>query len=62
MNRYGSRKFIVSLLALALTAWMRSEGVLSDDATSAVMIAAVVGYMGGNVGASAVAPKKKEVA
>lgn len=49
MNRYGSRKFIVALVALLLGTWMRFRGVLSDESTLSLMVAAVLGYVGSNV-------------
>lgn len=47
--RYASRKFIVAVLALLLVTWMRLRGVLADESTATVMVAALVGYTGGNV-------------
>lgn len=49
MSRYASRKFIVALVALLLGTWMRFRGVLSDESTLSLMVAAVLGYQGGNV-------------
>lgn len=53
-SKYGSRKFLIALVALVLGAWMRFRGVLSDDSTLSLMVAAVLGYQGGNVAAAAV--------
>ena len=49
MNRYSSRKFMVALLALGLVTWMRFSNVLADESTATVMVAAILGYTGGNV-------------
>lgn len=54
-TRYASRKFIVALLAMAACVWMRTRGVLSDDATATVMVSAIVGYVTGNVAQKATA-------
>lgn len=51
MNRYASRKFLVTLLALLLGTWMRFRGVLSDESTLSLLVASVLGYQGGNVAA-----------
>lgn len=50
-SRYGSRKFLIALAAIGLGAWMRFRGVLSDESTLSLMVTAVLGYQGGNVGA-----------
>lgn len=57
-SRYRSRKFILALLALAACTWMRFRGVLSDESTATVMVAAVVGYVGGNVAQKATSRKE----
>lgn len=54
-TRYASRKFIVALLTLAACTWMRYRGVLSDESTATVMVAAIVGYITGNVAQKATA-------
>lgn len=51
---FTSRKFIIALVALGLGAWMRFKGVLADESTLNLMMAAVLGYQGGNVAHRAV--------
>jgi hypothetical protein len=48
-TNYGSRKFIVAIVALALGAFMRFRGVMTDESTLTLMLAAVLGYPAGNV-------------
>ena len=48
-TRYASRKFIVTVLALVACTWMRFRGVLSDESTTTVMVAAIGAYLGANV-------------
>jgi hypothetical protein len=59
-SRYGSRKFIIALVALGLGTWMRFRGVLSDESTLTLMVTAVLGYQGSNVGAVWAGGKKPE--
>jgi hypothetical protein len=59
-SRYGSRKFIIALVALGLGTWMRFRGVLSDESTLTLMVTAVLGYTGGNVGSTWVGGKRPE--
>lgn len=49
MNRYGSRKFVIALVAMLIAAALRWRGVLADDSTTTVLVAAVLGYQGANV-------------
>ncbi|MCU0957820.1 MAG: hypothetical protein MUF55_11025 [Hydrogenophaga sp.] len=54
MNRYGSRKFIVALLALGSAHWLVATAVISGDVYQAVVIATVGAYIVGNVAQKAV--------
>jgi hypothetical protein len=49
MNRYTSRKFILSLLTLASATWLVYAGHIADGVYSAVVIATVGAYIVGNV-------------
>lgn len=47
--RYGSRKFLLSLLTLASSTWLVAAGHIADGVYSAVVIATVAAYITGNV-------------
>ena len=48
-SKFASRKFIVSLVVIGITVWMRFRGVLSDESTVTLLVSAMLGYQGGNV-------------
>ena len=49
MTRYASRKFAVTLAAIASASWLVWAGHIADGVYSAVVIAAVTGYLAANV-------------
>lgn len=49
MNKYGSRKFVVSLLALGAAQWALAEHLVGADNWTKVVIAVVGLYAAGNV-------------
>lgn len=49
MNKYGSRKFIVTLGVIASATALVYFGKIADGVYSAVVIAVVVAYITGNV-------------
>ena len=49
MTRYASRKFIVAMTAIASASWLVCAGHIADGVYSAVVIAAVGGYLAANV-------------
>ena len=49
MTRYASRKFAVALTAIASASWLVYAGHIADGVYSAVVIAAVTGYLAANV-------------
>ena len=49
MTRYASRKFIVAMAAIASASWLVYAGHIADGVYSAVVIAAVTGYLAANV-------------
>ena len=48
-TRYASRKFIVTLAAIASASWLVWTGHVADGVYSAVVISAVGGYLAANV-------------
>ena len=49
MTRYASRKFAVAMAAIASASWLVYAGHIADGVYSAVVIAAVGGYLAANV-------------
>ena len=49
MSRYASRKFVVAMAAIASAFWLVYAGHIADGVYSAVVIAAVTGYLAANV-------------
>lgn len=49
MTRYASRKFVVAMSAIASAPWPVYAGHIADGVYSAVVIAAVTGYLAANV-------------
>ncbi|ADU99037.1 hypothetical protein Alide_1276 [Alicycliphilus denitrificans BC] len=49
MNRIMSRKFILAIATVASASWLVYAGHIADGVYSAVVIAAVSGYMAANV-------------
>ena len=49
MTRYASRKFVVAMSAIASASWLVYSGHIADGVYSAVVIAAVGGYLAANV-------------
>ena len=49
MTRYASRKFVVAMTAIASASWLVYAGHIADGVYSAVVIAAVTGYLAANV-------------
>lgn len=49
MTRYASRKFVVAMAAIASASWLVYSGHIADGVYSAVVIAAVTGYLAANV-------------
>jgi len=49
MTRYASRKFAVAMAAIASASWLVYTGHIADGVYSAVVIAAVGGYLAANV-------------
>jgi len=49
MTRYASRKFIVAMTTIASASWLTWAGHIADGVYSAVVIAAVTGYLAANV-------------
>lgn len=49
MTRYASRKFVVAMAAIASASWLVYTGHIADGVYSAVVIAAVGGYLASNV-------------
>jgi hypothetical protein len=49
MNRYRSRKFILTLASVASATGLVAFGLISDGVYSTVMIATVGGYLTANV-------------
>lgn len=54
MNRYASRKFILSILSLASASWLVFEKVITTGDYKAVVIGTVGAYIIGNVAQKAV--------
>ena len=52
-TRYRSRKFLLALLSLFVSAVLVWEGKISDGVYSAVVIATVAAYITGNVAQAA---------
>lgn len=50
MSRFASRKFILALLTLCITAWLCAAGHIHEGVYSAIVIATVGAYIAGNVG------------
>lgn len=57
-SKFTSRKFILTLIILALATWMRFRNVLSDDSTLSLLVATVFGYQGSNVAGKYIEGKK----
>ena len=55
MTRYASRKFVVAMSAIASASWLVYSGHIADGVYSAVVIAAVTGYLAANVTQNATA-------
>jgi hypothetical protein len=55
IDRLASRKFLLSLLALASSTWLCAAGYIADGVYSAVVIATVGAYIAGNVAQKAMA-------
>lgn len=49
MKVYASRKFLLSLATLVSASWLVYAGHIADGVYSAVVIAAVTGYLAANV-------------
>lgn len=49
MNRLTSRKFLLALLTLCITAWLCAVGHIGEGVYSAVVIGTVGAYMAANV-------------
>ena len=49
MSLYASRKFVVAMAAIASASWLVYAGHIADGVYSAVVIAAVTGYLAANV-------------
>jgi hypothetical protein len=49
MNKFTSRKFLLSLLTLTSATWLVYAGHIADGVYSAVVIATVASYITGNV-------------
>jgi hypothetical protein len=49
MKHIASRKFILALFAVASATWLVAAGHIADGVYSAVVIAAVGGYLAANV-------------
>ena len=49
MTRDASRKFAVAMAAIASASWLVYAGHIADGVYSAVVIAAVTGYLAANV-------------
>lgn len=56
--RYASRKFIVAMAAIASASWLVYAGHIADGVYSAVVIAAVGGYLAANVTQKATAQEE----
>lgn len=52
--RLSSRKLWICLLGMAMAAWLRSRGLLSDDGVVTVLVTGMVGYPVANVAQRAV--------
>lgn len=50
VNRLASRKFILAMCTLGVTAWLCAAGHIHEGVFSAVVIACVGAYIAGNVG------------
>lgn len=57
-SKFSSRKFILTLIILALATWMRFRNVLSDESTLSLLVATVFGYQGSNVADKYIEGKK----
>lgn len=57
-SKFTSRKFILTLIILALATWMRFRNVLSDESTLSLLVATVFGYQGSNVADKYIEGKK----
>jgi hypothetical protein len=55
MNKFTSRKFLLSLLTLSSATWLVYAGHIADGVYSAVVIATVGAYIVGNVAQKATA-------
>lgn len=49
MSRLTSRKFILAMATLGVTSWLCAAGHVHEGVYSAVVIATVGAYIGGNV-------------
>jgi len=49
MKRLASRKFLLALATVASATWLVASGHIADGVYSAVVIAAVGGYLAANV-------------
>lgn len=50
MKHFASRKFILALSALGVTAWLCAAGHIDEGVYSVVVVATVGAYIAGNVG------------
>lgn len=50
MGRLASRKFILAMATLGVTAWLCAAGHIHEGVYSAVVIATVGAYIAGNLG------------
>ena len=55
MNRYGSRKFIIALLALVATTWALAEFLIGEESFKAIVIGIIGLYGTANVAQKAFA-------
>ena len=60
MTKFKSRKFLLVMATVASATWLVAAGHISDGVYSAVVIAAVGGYLTANVAQKAVVKPDKE--
>jgi hypothetical protein len=48
-SKYGSRKFLISLLMVGITTWMRFRGLLSEESAVTLYMAILGAYQVANV-------------
>ncbi len=48
-SRFASRKLLVAVLGMAMATWLRSRGLLGDDAYATIMVVGLGGYQLANV-------------